>query len=122
MKKRDFISLVAYTVSLLILALGMCFYTLPEWGMLSLGMPLSILGLVLLLLSWVLQRRLAGKGAPSLDLKRIAKVVYSVFSLLVFGGGFALVTAGNFTVGLALGLVGLVLILGIIPVTVGLKQ
>lgn len=37
MKKRDFISLIAYTVSLLVLALGMCFYTLPEWEMTTLG-------------------------------------------------------------------------------------
>ncbi|WP_422804121.1 hypothetical protein [Streptococcus sp. FT1-55] len=51
MKKRDFIVLIAYTVSLLVLALGMCLYTLPEWGM-----PLSILGLVLVVVSWILQR------------------------------------------------------------------
>lgn len=67
MKKRDFMSLIAYTVSLLVLALGMCFYTLPDWGMVSIGMPLAIVGLVLVLLSWVLQRRLAGKGAPNID-------------------------------------------------------
>lgn len=52
----------------------------------------------------------------------VAKVVYSVVALLVFGGGFALITAGNFVLGLALGLIGLVLIIGIIPVTVGLKN
>ena len=47
MKKRDFMSLIAYTVSLLVLALGMYFYTLPDWGMVSIGMPLAIVGLVL---------------------------------------------------------------------------
>ena len=60
-------SLIAYTVSLLVLALGMYFYTLPDWGMASIGMPLAIVGLVLVLLSWVSQRRLAGKGAPNID-------------------------------------------------------
>ncbi|WP_334120963.1 hypothetical protein [Streptococcus parasuis] len=123
MKKRDFMSLIAYTVSLLVLALGMCFYTLPDWGIASIGMPLAaIVGLVLVLLSWVLQRRLAGKGAPNIDFRFVAKVVYSVVALLIFGGGFALITAGNFVLGLALGLIGLVLIIGIIPVTVGLKN
>ncbi|HEL1620247.1 TPA: hypothetical protein TXL63_002128 [Streptococcus suis] len=122
MKKRDFISLITYTVSLLVLALGMCFYTLPEWEMTSLGMPLSVVGLLLLVLSWFMQRRLAGKGAPRLDWKQIAKVIYCVFALLVFGGGFALVTTGNFITGLILGLVGLVFVIGIIPVTVGLKN
>ncbi|MGC6568334.1 hypothetical protein [Streptococcus sp. VTCC 12886] len=47
MKKRDFMSLIAYTVSLLVLALGMYFYTLPDWGMASIEMPLAIVGLVL---------------------------------------------------------------------------
>ena len=122
MKKRDFMSLIAYTVSLLVLALGMCFYTLPDWGMASIGMPLAIVGLVLVLLSWVLQRRLAGKGAPNIDFRFVSKVVYSVVALLIFGGGFALITAGNSVLGLALGLIGLVLIIGIIPVTVGLKN
>lgn len=74
------------------------------------------------LLSWVLQRRLAGKGAPNIDFRFVAKVVYSVVALLVFGGGFALITAGNFVLCLALGLIGLVLIIGIIPVTLGLKN
>lgn len=114
--------LIAYTVSLLVLALGMCLYTLPEWGMPSLGMPLSILGLVLVVVSWILQRRLSGKGAPNLDLKLTAKVLYCVFALLVFGGGFALVTAGNFALGVILGFIGLILIIGIIPVAVGLKN
>lgn len=117
MKKRDFIVLIAYTVSLLVLALGMCLYTLPEWGM-----PLSILGLVLVVVSWILQRRLSGKGAPNLDLKLTAKVIYCVFALLVFSGGFALVTAGNFVLGVILGFIGLILIIGIIPVAVGLKN
>ena len=122
MKKRDFIVLIAYTVSLLVLALGMCLYTLPEWGMPSLGMPLSILGLVLVVVSWILQRRLSVKGAPNLDLKLTAKVLYCVFALLVFGGGFALVTAGNFVLGVILGFIGLILIIGVIPVAVGLKN
>ena len=122
MKKRDLIVLIAYTVSLLVLALGMCLYTLPEWVMPSLGMPLSILGLVLVVVSWILQRRLSGKGAPNLDLKLTAKVIYCVFALLVFGGGFALVTAGNFVLGVILGFIGLILIIGVIPVAVGLKN
>ncbi|HEL2460072.1 hypothetical protein HCB55_00735 [Streptococcus suis] len=122
MKRRDFISLIAYTVSLLVLTLGMCFYTLPEWEMTSLGMPLSVVGLLLLVLSWGLQRRLTGKGAPRLDWKQIVKVIYCVFALLVFGGGFALVTIGNFVLGLVLGFIGLVFVIGIIPVTVGLKN
>lgn len=115
MKKSDFMVLVSYTFSLLVLVLGICLYTLPGWGM-------PTLGLLLVGLTWVSQRRLAGKEVPRVNLKVTAKVLYSLVALLVFGGGFALVTAGNFLVGLALGLVGLIMILGMIPVLVGLKD
>ena len=39
MKKSDFIVLISYTLSLLVLALGICLYTLPGWGMPTLGLP-----------------------------------------------------------------------------------
>lgn len=122
MKKSDFIVLISYTLSLLVLALGICLYTLPGWGMPTLGLPLSILGLILVGLTWVSQRRMTGKGIPKVNLKLTAKVLYSLLALLVFGGGFALVTSGNFLVGVALGLIGLVMIIGMIPVLIGLKD
>lgn len=122
MKKSDFIVLISYTLSLLILALGICLYTLPGWGMPTLGLPLSILGLILVGLTWISQRRMTGKGIPKVNLKLTAKVLYSLLALLVFGGGFALVTSGNFLVGVALGLIGLVMVIGMIPVLIGLKD
>lgn len=122
MKKSDFIVLISYTLSLLVLALGICLYTLPGWGMPTLGLPLSILGLILVGLTWISQRRMTGKGIPKVNLKLTAKVLYSLLALLVFGGGFALVTSGNFLVGVALGLIGLVMVIGMIPVLIGLKD
>ena len=99
MKKSDFIVLISYTLSLLVLALGICLYTLPGWGMPTLGLPLSILGLILVGLIWISQRRMTGKGIPKVNLKLAAKVLYSLLALLVFGGGFVLVTSGDFLVG-----------------------
>ena len=122
MKKSDFIVLISYTLSLLVLALGICLYTLPGWGMPTLGLPLSILGLILVGLTWISQRRMTGKGIPKVNLKLTAKVLYSLLALLVFGGGFALVTSGNFLVGVALGLIGLVMVIEMIPVLIGLKD
>ena len=57
-----------------------------------------------------------------IKLKFIGKAIYVVMAILVFGGGFALMTSGNFVNGLILSLVGLVLIIGMIPVIVGLKK
>ena len=63
-----------------------------------------------------------GKGAPNVNPKLVGKLVYSVVAALVFGGGFALISSGNFVIGFILSLVGLVLLIGIIPVVVGLKN
>ena len=46
MKKSHFILLIVYTISLLILALGICTYTVPEWHLQVIGLPVSILGLI----------------------------------------------------------------------------
>ncbi len=122
MKKSDFITLIIYTVSTLILALGMCMFTLPEWHLQNIGLPVAIIGLVLEIISWVVQRRLTGKGVPNVNPKLVGKVIYSVVAALVFGGGFAMISSGSFVIGLVLSLVGLVLVIGIIPVVVGLKD
>lgn len=121
MKKSHFILLIVYTISLLILALGICTYTVPEWHLQVIGLPVSILGLVLVTLSWIIQRRLSDKGAVKVNLELTAKVTYIVLALLTFGGGFAFVTSGQLLIGVILGLIGLLLLIGIIPVTVGLK-
>ena len=122
MKRSDFIMLITYTVSTLVLAFGMCMFTLPDWHLQPIGLPVAIVGLLLEVISWIVQRCLAGKGAPNIKLKFIGKVIYVVMAILVFGGGFALMTSGNFVNGLILSLVGLVLIIGMIPVIVGLKK
>ena len=69
MKKSDFITLITYTVSTLVLALGMCMFTLPDWHLQNIGLPVAIVGLLLEVISWVIQRRLAGKGAPNVKSK-----------------------------------------------------
>jgi hypothetical protein len=76
MKKSDFITLITYTVSTLVLALGMCMFTLPDWHLQNIGLPVAIVGLLLEVISWVIQRRLAGKGAPNVNPKLVGKVVY----------------------------------------------
>ena len=71
-------------------------FTLPDWHLQNIGLPVAIVGLLLEVISWVIQRRLAGKGAPNVNPKLVGKVVYSVVAALVFGGGFALISSGNF--------------------------
>ncbi|MGY3779864.1 hypothetical protein ACWH5J_00740 [Streptococcus gallolyticus] len=51
MKKSDFITLITYTVSTLVLALGMCMFTLPDWYLQNIGLPVAIVVLLLEVIS-----------------------------------------------------------------------
>ena len=58
MKKKDFVTLIMSTVGGILFALGMCMALLPEWGAMSQGVVIGIVGAVILL-AMVLSRILS---------------------------------------------------------------
>lgn len=122
MKKIDFISILMYALSDTLFALGMCMGLIEEWQMLKVGIIVGSLGLLGLVISYLTRRKLLGKAPIRLSVKTVAKVLYAVVALLVFGSSLYLVTSvGVSLLSLGVGLVGLVLLLGLIPFTLGLK-
>lgn len=123
MTKKSFAFLVLAVASGLLFALGMCMCLLPEWDAFGPGVVVTALGaLALLVLAgvcWVS----AGKPMVKVDRKKMGKVIYSVLALLVLGTGMALIMAfeGMLIPGIIVGVIGIVLVLGMIPVFVGLK-
>lgn len=49
MKKKDFVTLIMSTIGGILFALGMCMALLPEWGAMTQGIVVGIVGIVLLL-------------------------------------------------------------------------
>lgn len=123
MKKENFITLVLGTVGGLLFALGMCMALLPEWDAFLPGVICGCAGAVVLLVMLMVRRRMTGKEPVKVSGKTVGIVIYAVFATLVFGAGICMtmVWEGLLVWGIVVGIAGIVLLLGLIPLCKGLK-
>ena len=123
MKKENFITLVMGTVGGLLFALGMCMALLPEWNAFTPGVICGAVGAAVLLVMVLIRRRMLGKEPVKICGKTVGIVLYAVFATLVFGAGMCMtmVWDGLLVWGIVIGIVGIVLLLGLIPLCKGLK-
>ena len=96
---------------------------LPEWKAFKPGVVITALGMLVLaalaLVHWIM----AGKPAAQINWNKVGKAAYCTAAVLVLGGGMAMIMAfeGLMLPGILVGMVGIALIMGIIPVVKGLK-
>ena len=123
MKKENFVTLVMSTVGGLIFALGMCMALLPEWDAFTPGVVFGVIGAVTLLVMIFVRRKMTGAPAIKVSGKTVGIVIYGVFSTIVFGVGMCLtmVWTEYMIPGIIVGIVGIVLIVGLIPMIKGIK-
>lgn len=122
MKKKDFITLILSVVGGLLFALGMCMALVPEMGTITQGVVLGVVGIIVLLAMVIVRRKMDGKPAIVFNGKVIGITLYSIFSTAIFGAGMCMVLVANQMVwGIIVGVVGIVLLLGLIPLCKGLK-
>lgn len=123
MSKKNFAFLVLTVVGGMMFSLGMCMCLLPEWNMLKPGMVVTALGALALLVIGLVRWIMAGRPVAKINWNLTGKIAYCVLACLVLGAGMAMIMAfeGLMLPGIAVGVVGIVLALGIIPVFKGLK-
>lgn len=122
MKKSSFVALVLGTISGVLFALGMCMALVKEWNQLIPGVVLGTAGLVMGLITLLVWRRMEHKAPIKVNAKAVMQVVYGVASAIVLGIGLCLcLVDSSFIVGTVVGLVGIVMLLGLIPMVKGLK-
>ena len=124
MEKKTFVTLVMSVIGGMLFSLGMCMCLIPEWGTFDQGVVVGAAGAVELVITWLVYRKMAGKAPIKLSAKLIAKIVYGIFAALVFGVGMCMtmVFEGMMIQGIIVGIVGIVLLLGLIPMFVGFKS
>ena len=124
MEKKNFITLVLGVVGGLLFALGMCMCLLPGWNMFHAGVVCAAIGAVVLLITVIVYRKMSGAAPIKVNFKVFGKVLYGVISALVLGAGMAMIMAfeGMMLPGIAIGIVGIVMLLFLIPMCVGLKD
>jgi len=123
MKKSNFVALILGVLGGVIFSLGMCMSLLPEWGMSSQGVVAGIIGAAILLADFIIWRRMEGKEPIKLSSKVIGSVVVGVIGALLLGIGMCMTMLFHHMVlGVVLGVVGIIVLLMLIPITRGLHD
>lgn len=122
MKKSSFVAMILGTVSGMLFALGMCMALLPEWNAFMEGIIFGAVGLVLGLITLAIWRKMEGKTPIKVSGKNVLFILFGIVGALVLGLGmcFCMVWE-NIVLGAVIGIVGIVMLLALIPMTKGLK-
>ena len=122
MKKSSYVALVMGTVSGVLFSLGMCMALVEEWAMLKQGAILGGAGLVLGLVTLLVWRKMEHKAPIRVSGKVVVRVLLGVAAALTLGIGLSLsLVLESYMLGTVIGLVGIVMLLGFIPLVKGLK-
>lgn len=122
MKKSNFVAMILGTIGMVFFSLGMCMALIEEWGMFRQGIVAGVVGLVILLITLIVWRRMEGKEPIKLSGKTVGIVVLAIFGALLLGVGMCFsMVFGKMVLGVVIGLVGIVTLLMLIPLTKGLK-
>lgn len=122
MKKSTLVAMILGTVGGVFFALGMCMALLPEWGMFNQGIACGVIGLVILLVDLLIWRRMEGKAPIHVAPKAVGTVVVGVLGALLLGVGMCLsMVFGNMVLGIAVGIVGIIVLLLLIPLAKGIR-
>lgn len=123
MKKSNFITLILGTINGLFFALGMCMALLPEWNMTKQGAILGAVGIILALITVAFWRKAEKKAPIKVSPKAILTTLVSVIGALLLGVGmsFCMVFA-KMILGIVIGVIGIIVLLMLIPMTKGLHD
>lgn len=122
MKKSNFVAMILGTVGTVFFALGMCMALIEEWSMRNQGIVTGVIGMVILLITLIVWRRMEGKQPIKLSGKAVGTTVLAVFGALLLGVGMCLsMVFGKMVLGVVIGLVGIVALLMLIPLVKGLQ-
>ena len=122
MKKSNFVAMILGTIGGIFAAIGMCMCLLPEWNSFKPGVVMGCVGIVILLITVVVWRKMESKAPIQLSGKTIGTIFVSVVGSLLLGVGMALVMVwSNIVLGIVVGIAGIILLLSLIPLIKGLK-
>lgn len=123
MKKSSFVAMMMGTVSSVLFALGMCMALIPEWNALKPGIIFGCVGLFLGFITLIVWRKMEHKKPIHINGKTVLTVALGVAGALALGAGmcFSMVW-GKMVLGVVIGLVGILTLLCLIPLTKGIKS
>ena len=122
MKKSTFVAMILGTIGGILFALGMCMALIPEWNAFKQGVVMGVIGAVVLLIMVLVWRKMENKNPIKVSAKTIGTVLWGIIGALALGVGMCLTMVwSHMMIGIVVGIVGIVLLLSLIPMTKGLK-
>ncbi len=122
MKKKNFVTLLLGTVGGLLFSLGMCMCLVSDWGLFKPGVIIGALGFAILLSLIIIRFRVDGKHIK-INTKALLKTLYGILGALVLGVGMCMVMVWDMILyGIAVGIIGIVMLIFLIPMCVGIKE
>ena len=123
MKKSNFVAMILGTIGGILFALGMCMAMIPEWNAFRPGIVMGVIGAVVLLIMVLVWRKMEHKDPIRVSGKTIGSMLLGIVGALLLGVGMCLTMVwSNMVAGIVIGLIGIVLLLCLIPLTYGLKD
>ncbi len=122
MKKQTFFNLLIGTVGGLLFALGMCMCLLPEWNAFKYGVVCTIVGAFALVLLGIVSFVKSGKKIK-FNGKLFGQIMFGILGALVLGLGMCMIMVWNMMLaGIAVGIIGIVLLICLVPMCLGFKK
>lgn len=123
MKKSSFVATVLGTISIVLFALGMCMTLIKEWDAFKPGIVFGLVGLLIGAITLIVWRKMEHKQPVRISGKLIFTILVAVIGILMLGIGmcFSMVW-GKIVIGVVFGLLGIVVLLCLIPLTKGIKN
>lgn len=122
-KKSSFVAMMLGTVSGVLFAIGMRMALIPEWGTMKPGIIFGCVGIVLGIITLIIRRKMTGKEPIKISGKTVLTGIVGIIGALALGVGmcFSMVWS-KMVLGIIIGLVGIVILLCLIPLTKGIKD
>lgn len=122
MKKSNFVAMILGTIGGIITAIGMCMCLLPEWNAFKPGVVMGIVGIIILLITLGIWRKMENKTPIHMSGKVIFSILLGIIGALMLGVGMSLIMVwNNLVLGLILGVVGIMALIMLIPLIKGIK-
>lgn len=123
MKKSSFVAMLLGTVSGVLFALGMCMALIPEWNSFKPGVVFGCAGILLGLVTIVTWRKMEHKQPIHISGKTIFTIVVGIIGALALGVGMCFCMVWDkIVIGMVIGLVGILVLFCLIPLTKGIKD
>lgn len=122
MKKSSFVALLLGTVSGVLFALGMCMALISDWNAFGPGVALGCAGVVLGVITVAVWRHMERKPPIRVSGKGVLSMAVGVAGVLALGVGMCLTMVwSQMALGIGVGLVGIVALVCLIPLTRGIR-